>query len=84
MQHILVQQLKKKSEVLVVVKEVVLTTGPCSLTHTRRNQCSLMGALSLLSSVQVCLCVCVTVRVSVTECVRVFVVQSSYVCYVAN
>lgn len=49
MQHVLVRQLKKKSEVLVVVKEIVLTTSPCSLTHTRKDQCALKGALSLLS-----------------------------------
>lgn len=59
MQHVLMQQLKKKCEVLVVVKEVVLTTRPCSLTHTRRDQCNLMGALSPLGPYQVCVCVCV-------------------------
>lgn len=67
MQHVLVQQLKKGSEVLVVVKERILTTNPCSVTQTRKEHCALQGVLSLIgmlgSSVKVgpiaCVCVCV-------------------------
>lgn len=48
MQHVLVQQLKKGSEVLVVVKERILTTNSCSVTQTRKDHCALQGVLSLI------------------------------------
>ncbi|XP_041811778.1 gasdermin-E-like [Chelmon rostratus] len=58
MQHKLVQQLEKRSEVLVVVKERILTTSSCSVTQTKKEQCTFQGVLGLVgmlgSSVKVC------------------------------
>uniref|UniRef100_A0A3P9JIY2 Gasdermin pore forming domain-containing protein n=1 Tax=Oryzias latipes TaxID=8090 RepID=A0A3P9JIY2_ORYLA len=58
MQHVLVQQLEKRADVLAVVKERILTTSPCSVTLRRKQQCGFHGVLSLLSllgsSVKVC------------------------------
>lgn len=58
MQHKLVEQLQKGVELLAVVRERILTTSSCSVTQTRKEQCTLQGILSLLgrlgSSVQVC------------------------------
>ncbi|XP_036000882.1 gasdermin-E [Fundulus heteroclitus] len=58
MQHVLVQQLEKRSEVLTVVKERILTAEPCSVTLTKTQQCSFQGVLRLLgllgSLVKVC------------------------------
>nr|XP_046272764.1 gasdermin-E-like isoform X2 [Scatophagus argus] len=58
MQHVLMQQLKKGAEVLVVVKERILTTNPCTVTQTKKEQCSFQGVLGLMamlgSSVKVC------------------------------
>ncbi|XP_070702023.1 gasdermin-E-like [Pempheris klunzingeri] len=58
MQHVLVQQLEKRAEVLAVVKERILTTNSCSITQTKKEQCSFHGVLKLAgmlrSSVQVC------------------------------
>lgn len=49
MQHVLVQQLEKRADVLAVVKERILTTSPCSVTLRRKQQCGFHGVLSLLS-----------------------------------
>ncbi|XP_024153468.1 gasdermin-E isoform X2 [Oryzias melastigma] len=58
MQHVLVQQLEKRADVLAVVKERILTTSPCSVTLRRKQQCGFHGVLSLLSllgnTVRVC------------------------------
>ncbi|KAM4724862.1 gasdermin-E-like [Anableps anableps] len=58
MQHVLVQQLEKRAEVLAVVKERILTTNSCSVTLMKKQQCTFQGVLSLLgllgSSVKVC------------------------------
>lgn len=48
MQHVLVQQLKKHTEVLAVVKERILTTNSCSITQTKKEQCTLKGVLGLV------------------------------------
>ncbi|KAK2830184.1 hypothetical protein Q5P01_018115 [Channa striata] len=59
MQHVLVQQLKKRAEVLAVVKERILTTETCSVTQTKQEHCTLQGVLGLVgmlgSSLEVCL-----------------------------
>ncbi|XP_071357044.1 gasdermin-E-like [Trachinotus anak] len=58
MQHVLVQQLEKRADVLAVVKERILTTNSCSITQTKKEQCIFKGVLGLLdilgSSVKVC------------------------------
>ncbi|XP_037330360.2 gasdermin-E-like isoform X2 [Pungitius pungitius] len=48
MQNPLMQQLEKRADVLAVVKERVLTTKPCSITQTQKEQCSFQGILGLL------------------------------------
>lgn len=48
MQHVLVQQLKKRDDVLAVVKERVLTTSSCSVTLIKKDQCTLRGVLRLM------------------------------------
>lgn len=63
MQHVLVQQLKKGSEVLVVVKERILTTNSCSVTQTRKEHCALQGVLSLIGTLGS------SVKVGPIECV---------------
>lgn len=47
MQHVLVQQLKKPDDVLVVVKERILTTSSCSVTLIKKDQCTIRGVLGL-------------------------------------
>ncbi|XP_041867279.1 gasdermin-E-like isoform X2 [Melanotaenia boesemani] len=58
MQHVLVQQLEKRAEVLAVVKERILTTSSCTVTLTKQQQCTFRAVLGLLgllgSSVKVC------------------------------
>ncbi|XP_027891527.1 gasdermin-E-like [Xiphophorus couchianus] len=48
MQHILVQQLEKHAEVLTVVTERILTTNSCSVTMTKKQQCTFQGVLGLM------------------------------------
>ena len=48
MQHKLVQQLKKRVEVLTVVKERILTTNRCFVTQTKKGQCDIHGILRLV------------------------------------
>ncbi|KAM9838288.1 gasdermin-E-like [Aulostomus maculatus] len=48
MQHVLVQQLEKRAEVLGVVKERILTTSSCSVTQMKKEQCSCQGILGLV------------------------------------
>ncbi|XP_017277831.1 gasdermin-E [Kryptolebias marmoratus] len=48
MQHVLVQQIEKRAEVLTVLKERILTTTSCSVTQTQKQQCTLQGVLKLL------------------------------------
>ncbi|XP_044027059.1 gasdermin-E-like [Siniperca chuatsi] len=58
MQHVLVQQLEKRAEVLAVVKERILTANSCSVTQTKKEQCIFQGVLRLVDmlggSVKVC------------------------------
>ncbi|XP_008299347.1 non-syndromic hearing impairment protein 5 homolog isoform X2 [Stegastes partitus] len=58
MDHVLVQQLQKRADVLAVVKERILTTKSCSVTQTKKEQCMLQGVLGLVGllgkSVKVC------------------------------
>ncbi|TWW65300.1 gasdermin-E-like isoform X1 [Takifugu flavidus] len=58
MQHMLVQQLKRQDVALAVVKERIITTSSCSVTMTKKNQCTVLGMLGLMSmlgsSVKVC------------------------------
>lgn len=49
MQHVLVQQLKRQDVVLAVVKERILTTSSCSVTMTKKNQCTVLGMLGVMS-----------------------------------
>ncbi|XP_037548726.1 gasdermin-E-like [Nematolebias whitei] len=48
MQHVLVQQMEKRAEVLTVVKERILTTNSCSVSQTQKQQCTFQGVLRLL------------------------------------
>ncbi|XP_054914751.1 gasdermin-E-like isoform X2 [Poeciliopsis prolifica] len=48
MQHVLVQQLEKRAEVLTVVKERILTANSCSVTMTKKQQCTFQGVLGLM------------------------------------
>lgn len=48
MQHVLVQQLKKSDDVLAVVKERIITTSSCSITLTKKDQCTIRGVLGLM------------------------------------
>ncbi|XP_074469791.1 gasdermin-E-like [Sebastes fasciatus] len=58
MQNPLVKQLEKRADVLAVVKERILTTNSCSVTQTKKEQCTFQGILGLLgmlgNSVKVC------------------------------
>uniref|UniRef100_UPI003AACF34D gasdermin-E-like n=1 Tax=Centroberyx gerrardi TaxID=166262 RepID=UPI003AACF34D len=58
MQHVLVQQLEKRADVLAVLKERILTTSPCSVTETCQEQGTCGGVLSLVgklgNTVEVC------------------------------
>lgn len=58
MEHVLVKQLEKQADVLAVVKERILTTNSCSVTQTKKEQCTFQGMLGLVgmlgSSVKVC------------------------------
>ncbi|XP_015229641.1 PREDICTED: non-syndromic hearing impairment protein 5-like isoform X2 [Cyprinodon variegatus] len=49
MQHVLVQQLQKHTEVLTVVKERIVTTNPCSINLTKKQQYTFKGVLKLFS-----------------------------------
>ncbi|XP_028284766.1 gasdermin-E-like [Parambassis ranga] len=48
MQHVLVQQLEKRAEVLAVVKERILTTDSCIVTQTKKEQCIFQGVFGLV------------------------------------
>ncbi|XP_038581104.1 gasdermin-E-like [Micropterus salmoides] len=48
MQHVLVQQLEKRAEVLAVVKERILTANSCSITQMKKEQCIFQGVLKLV------------------------------------
>ncbi|XP_054619970.1 gasdermin-E-like [Dunckerocampus dactyliophorus] len=58
MQHVLVQQLEKRAEVLTVVKETIFTTSACSVTQTKKEKCTFHGMVGLMDalggSVKVC------------------------------
>ncbi|GAA6228608.1 non-syndromic hearing impairment protein 5 homolog isoform X3 [Lates japonicus] len=58
MTHVLVKQVEKQAEVLAIVKERILTTNSCSISQTKKKQCTFQGVLGLLgmlgSSVKVC------------------------------
>ncbi|KAM9776599.1 gasdermin-E-like [Syngnathus typhle] len=50
MEHELVQQLEKRSDVLAVVKERILTTAACTVTQTQKEQCALRAMLRVLGN----------------------------------
>lgn len=58
MEHMLMQQLEKRAEVLAVVKERIFTTSSCSIKQTKKDHCFLQGLLGFLglltSSFNVC------------------------------
>ncbi|XP_069032348.1 gasdermin-E-like [Embiotoca jacksoni] len=58
MQHVLVQQLEKRVEVLAVVKERIFTINSCSIAQKKKEQFSFQGVIGLLGmlghSVKVC------------------------------
>eukprot|EP00064_Thunnus_orientalis_P011514 superscaffoldBa00001666_g11545 len=55
MQHVLVQQLEKRAEVLAVVKERILTTSTCTVSQTKKEDCTFQGLMGMLGSrVKVC------------------------------
>ncbi|XP_059205085.1 gasdermin-E-like [Centropristis striata] len=58
MQHPQVQQLERRANVLAVVKDTIITTTSCSITQTRKEQCTFQGMLRIVGmlgkSVQVC------------------------------
>ncbi|KAM3596096.1 uncharacterized protein V6R79_008033 [Siganus canaliculatus] len=58
MQHVLMQQLKKRSDILGVVKERILTTATCSVSQIKKEQCTFQGMLGIMdvlgSSLKVC------------------------------
>lgn len=51
-QHVLVQQLKKRDDVLAVVKERILTTSSCSVTMIKKDQCNIRGVLRLMGMLE--------------------------------
>ncbi|XP_051926334.1 gasdermin-E-like [Hippocampus zosterae] len=59
MEHVLVQQLEKRSDILAVVKERILTTAACTVTQTKKEQCALHAMVGLLgklgANVKVCI-----------------------------
>ncbi|XP_040909371.1 gasdermin-E-like [Toxotes jaculatrix] len=59
MQHVLLQQLEKQADVLAVVKERILTTNSCSVTHSKMEQCTFQGVLGLVGMLGRSLKVCV-------------------------
>lgn len=65
MQHMLMQQLEKKAEVLAVVKDVVITTESCSIKQTKKEQCALQGVLGLVGLLGSFFKVCVSDRNSI-------------------
>ncbi|XP_057684327.1 gasdermin-E-like [Corythoichthys intestinalis] len=50
MQHMLVQQLEKQSDVLAVVKERIVTTAACIVTETKKEKCAFHGIVGLLGN----------------------------------
>lgn len=62
MEHMLVQQLHKRAEVLAVVKERILTTTTCSITQTKKEQCMFRGVLGLVGLLGKTMKVCVKDR----------------------
>ncbi|XP_056154650.1 gasdermin-E-like isoform X2 [Lampris incognitus] len=55
MQHVLVQQLEKRADVLAVLKEKVLTTSSCSITETQQKRGGCGGVLGkMVSMPEVC------------------------------
>ncbi|KAM6900029.1 gasdermin-E-like [Xenentodon cancila] len=59
MQHVLVQQIEKRAEVLAVVKERIFTTSSSFITQTKKQQCIFQGVLGLLSLLGSSLKLCV-------------------------
>ncbi|XP_041663875.1 gasdermin-E-like [Cheilinus undulatus] len=59
MNHVLVQQMEKRAEVLTVLKERIFTTDSCSVTQTKKEQCIFQGLLGLMGmlggSIKACL-----------------------------
>lgn len=79
MQHVLVQQLEKRAEVLAVVKERILTANSCSITQMKKEQCIFQGVLKLVGL----LGGSVKVGVAEIECVlQVFIIQYIFIFYI--
>ncbi|XP_077363025.1 gasdermin-E-like [Festucalex cinctus] len=48
MEHVLVQELEKRYDVLAVVKESILTTSTCIVTQIKKEQCAFRAMVGLL------------------------------------
>uniref|UniRef100_A0A7N6B2B3 Gasdermin pore forming domain-containing protein n=1 Tax=Anabas testudineus TaxID=64144 RepID=A0A7N6B2B3_ANATE len=46
--HVLVQQLQKRAELLAVVKERILTTNSCLVKQTKKQNCTFQGVVGLI------------------------------------
>lgn len=65
MEHMLVQQLHKRADVLAVVKERILTTTSCSINQTQTEQCIFQGVLGLVGMLGNTIKVCVKDRTNI-------------------
>ncbi|XP_037119166.1 gasdermin-E-like [Syngnathus acus] len=59
MEHELVQQLEKRSDVLAVVKERILTTADCTVTQTQEKRCALRAVLRVLGNLSANMKACI-------------------------
>ncbi|XP_061615627.1 gasdermin-E-like [Phyllopteryx taeniolatus] len=59
MEHVLVQQLEKRSDILAIVKERILTTAACTLTETKKEQCAFRAVVGLLGKLGANIKVCI-------------------------
>ncbi|XP_061738446.1 gasdermin-E-like [Nerophis ophidion] len=50
MQHMLVQQLEKRAEVLAVVKQTIFTTEACAVKQIKKESCALRGIVGLMGT----------------------------------
>ncbi|XP_077446934.1 gasdermin-E-like [Stigmatopora argus] len=59
MEHVLVQQLEKRSDVLAVVKERIVTTTASVVTETKKEKCAFYGVVSLLGKLGASIKTCI-------------------------
>ncbi|XP_061670298.1 gasdermin-E-like [Syngnathoides biaculeatus] len=59
MDHVLVQQLEKRSDVLAIVKERILTSAACTVTETKKEQCAFRAVVGLLGELVANMKVCI-------------------------